>query len=163
MTEPGGSGVVRKHVRVQTPIEQAFSVFVERMETWWPAEHHIGAKPFASIFVEPRAGGRWYERDADGEVCEWGRVLVWEPPRRVTFSWHLGVDWKFDPSLERASEVALRFTPEGPATTLVELEHSRIERHGEGYEQLREALDGPDAWERTLREYAAAANTEVKA
>ena len=112
MTEPDGSGVVRKHVRVQTPIEQAFSVFVERMETWWPAEHHIGAKPFASIFVEPRAGGRWFERDADGEVCEWGRVLVWEPPHRVTFSWHLGVDWKFDPSLERASEGALRFIEE---------------------------------------------------
>jgi hypothetical protein len=58
MTRPGGSGVVRKSVRVQTPIEQAFSVFVEQMETWRPAEHHIGEKPFTSIFVEPRAGGR---------------------------------------------------------------------------------------------------------
>jgi hypothetical protein len=71
------------------------------------------------------------------------------------------VDWKFDPSLDRASEVALRFTADGPATTVVELEHSKIERHGEGYEQLRELLDGPDAWERTLREYAAAANAKV--
>jgi uncharacterized protein YndB with AHSA1/START domain len=163
MTRDGESGVVRKSVRVQTPIERAFSVFVEQMETWWPAEHHIGTKPFASIFVEPRAGGRWYERAADGETCDWGRVLVWEPPHRVTFSWHLGVDWKFDPSLERASEVALRFTADGPSATFVELEHSKIERHGEGYEQLRELMNGPDAWARTLREYAVAANAGVNA
>ena len=151
MTRDGESGVVRKSVRVQTPIERAFSVFVEQMETWWPAEHHIGAKPFASIFVEPRAGGRWYERAADGETCDWGRVLVWEPPHRVTFSWHLGVDWKFDPSLERASEVALRFTA-GRAISNV---------GGTGTQQDRTAWRGlraasrVDGWARCVGAHAA--------
>ena len=74
--------VVRKNVRVQAPIERAFSVFVEQMETWWPATHHIGKTPFEAIFVEPRVGGRWYERDAAGNLNDWGTVLAWDPPHR---------------------------------------------------------------------------------
>jgi uncharacterized protein YndB with AHSA1/START domain len=149
--------VVRKSIRVRVPIERAFSVFVEQMEAWWPAAHHIGAKPFQSIFVEPRVGGRWYERDAEGSECDWGTVRAWDPPRLVTFSWHLGPDWKFNPDLAKASDVAIRFTSEGDSATLVELEHSAIERHGEGYEQLRTMLDSPNAWTSTLAEFAKAA------
>ena len=81
-----------------------------------------------------------------GSECDWGTVRAWDPPRLVTFSWHLGPDWKFNPDLAKASDVAIRFTSEGASATLVELEHSGIERHGEGYEQLRAMLDGPDAW-----------------
>jgi hypothetical protein len=65
--------VVRKTVRVQAPIDRAFSVFVEQMETWWPATHHIGKTPFEAIFVELRVGGRWYERNAAGELIVTGR------------------------------------------------------------------------------------------
>lgn len=63
--------VVRKNVMVKVPIERAFSVFVEQMETWWPATHHIGKTPFEAIFDEPRVGGRWYERDAEGHTTDW--------------------------------------------------------------------------------------------
>ncbi len=154
--------VVRKSIRVQVPIEQAFSVFVEQMEIWWPAEHHIGEKPFASIIVEPRVGGRWYERDAEGRDCEWGTVRAWDPPRLVTFSWHLGPDWKYSADLAKASDVAIRFMSDGSSGTLIELEHSGIERHGDGYEQLRVALDGPNAWTQTLAEFAKAAERKVQ-
>ena len=153
---------VRKSVRVPVPIERAFSVFVERMETWWPASHHIGAQPFQAILVEPRVGGRWYERDPQGNECDWGTVLAWGPPHRVTFSWHLGLDWKFNPDLAKASEVEIRFTSEGPSTTLVELEHSGLERHGEGYQQLRTVLDGPSAWASMLAEFAKSAGKEAQ-
>ncbi len=163
MTMTVEAAVVRKSVRVQAPIERAFSVFVEQMETWWPAEHHIGEHAFQSIFVEPRTGGRWYERDPQGNECQWGHVLAWDPPHRVTFSWHLGPDWKFDPDLAHASEVEIRFTSEGPSATLVELEHGQIERHGEGWQQLRAMLDTPDAWTRTLAEFAKAPGLEAKA
>ncbi len=146
--------VVRKSARIRVPVERAFSVFVEQMESWWPASHHIAAQPFQTIFVEPRAGGRWYERDAQGNECDWGRVLAWAPPNRVTLSWHLGPDWKYDPDLLKASEVEIRFTAEGPAETLVELTHSKLERHGEGYETMRAALDGPGAWVSILAEFA---------
>ena len=152
------AAVVRKSVRVNASVERAFSVFVEQMETWWPATHHVGASPFEAIFVEPRAGGRWYERNAKGETCEWGTVLKWEPPHSVAFSWHVGPghdspDWKFDPDMSRASEVQIRFMADGLGT-LVELEHSKLERHGEGYEQLRALFDGPGAWDAILAGFA---------
>jgi len=162
MAKTAEAAVVRKSIRVRVPIERAFSVFVEQMEVWWPAAHHIGENPFQSIFVEPRVGGRWYERDAGGKECDWGQVRAWDPPRMVTFSWHLGPDWKFNPDLASASDVAIRFTSEGPGATLVELEHSGIERHGEGYERLRDALDGPGAWVDTLAAFAKAADREVE-
>ncbi len=151
--------VVRKSVRVQAPVERAFSVFVEQMETWWPATHHIGKTPFEAIFVEPRVGGRWYERNAEGQQCEWGTVLAWDPPRMVRFSWHLGPghdqpDWVFDADMSRASEVEIRFSAAGPGATLVELEHSKLERHGEGYMQLRALFDGPGAWTSILESFA---------
>ncbi len=149
--------VVRKSARVKASVERAFSVFVEQMETWWPATHHIGSTPFEAIFVEPRVGGRWYERNAKGEMCDWGKVLAWDPPHRVAFSWHVGPghdspEWKFDPDMAKASEVEIRFMAEAGGT-LVELEHSKLERHGEGYEQLRAMFDGPGAWEGVLAEF----------
>lgn len=113
--------------------------------------------------MEPRVGGRWYERDVDGNLCDWGKVLKWEPPHRVTLSWHVGPghdkpEWTADPDPAKASEVEIRFTAEGPGTTLVELEHSKLERHGEGYEQLRAMFDGPGAWGHILELYAKAAD-----
>ena len=153
--------VVRKSIRVEAPIERAFSVFVEQMETWWPATHHIGSTPFEAIFVEPRVGGRWYERNVEGAQCNWGTVLQWDPPHAVSFSWHLGPghdspDWKFDPDMSHSSEVEFRFIAEGPNTTLVELEHSKLERHGEGYQQLHAVFDGPGAWQGILAAFAKA-------
>jgi uncharacterized protein YndB with AHSA1/START domain len=150
---------VFKSVRVKAPIERAWSVFVEQMEAWWPATHHIGSTPFEAIFIEPRVGGRWYERNAKGELCEWGTVLGWDPPRMVRLSWHVGPghdspEWKADPDMAKASEVEIRFTAEAGGTTLVELTHSKIERHGEGAEQLRELFDGPGAWSGILECFA---------
>ena len=154
---------VRKAVRVNAPVERAFRVFVEHMESWWPATHHIGNTPFKAIFVEPRVGGKWYEINAEDQRCEWGTVLKWDPPHSVAFSWHLGPghdrpDWVFDPDMSRASEVEIRFTSEAPQSTLVELTHSKLERHGEGYEQLRALFDGPGAWGDILNLYAERAN-----
>ena len=129
------------------------------METWWPATHHIGKTPFVAIFVEPRVGGRWYERNAEGAFCDWGTVLAWDPPHRVRFSWHVGPghdqpDWVVDPDMSKASEVEIRFKSEGPNATFVELEHSKIERHGEGAVQLREMFDGPGAWITILEKFS---------
>ena len=142
---------VFKSVRIKAPIERAWTVFVEQMESWWPATHHIGKTPFEAIFIEPRVGGRWYERNAEGEHCDWGTVLKWDPPRLVCFSWHVGPghdspDWVADMDMAKASELEIRFTAEDAATTLVELTHSKLERHGEGAEQLRAIFDGPGAW-----------------
>jgi uncharacterized protein YndB with AHSA1/START domain len=163
MSSIAAEAVVRKSVRVKAPIERAFSVFVEQMESWWPATHHIGKVPFVAIFVEPRVGGKWYERNAAGEHCDWGKVLKWDPPHRVTFSWHVGPghdqpDWVCDPDPAKASEVEISFTAESSDTTFVELVHSKLERHGEGYQQLRAMFDGPGAWAGIMALYAKAAD-----
>jgi len=159
MANPVAEAVVRKSVRVNAPVEHAWSVFVEQMETWWPASHHIGKTPFETIYVEPRVGGRWFEKNAEGAECLWGTVLKWDPPQSVAFSWHLGPghdspDWVFDPDMTKASEVEIRFTAQSSGATLVELTHSHLERHGEGYEQLRAMFDGPGAWSGILELYA---------
>ena len=146
--------VVKRTIHVGVPIEKAFRVFVEKMGQWWPATHHIATEPFNEIVVEQKEGGRWYERDSNGSECEWGRVLLWEPPRRVVLSWHLQPDWKFDADPERASEVALLFVAESAAATRLELEHRYIERHGVGYEKLFAGVDSPGGWTMVLGNFA---------
>ena len=158
MPNPVEEAAVRKSVRVNAPIERTFKVFVEEMESWWPASHHISKTPFVALFVEPRVGGRWYEQNAKGELCEWGRVIEWDPPRLVTLSWHVGpkqhenpeAEWGFDDDLTKASEVEIKFTPEGKDATLVELTHSKLERHGGDTAKLRAMFDGPTAWQGIL-------------
>jgi hypothetical protein len=129
------------------------------METWWPATHHIGKEPFELIVVEPRVGGRWYERTVNGSECDWGTVLQWDPPRGVRLSWHVGPghdspDWTADIDMAKASEVEVRFTSLDAGMTIVELVHSHLERHGEGWQQLRAVFDGPGAWVAILESFA---------
>jgi uncharacterized protein YndB with AHSA1/START domain len=147
---------VRREIVVNVGQERAFSVFTGKMATWWPAEHHIGNQPFAEIVVEPKTGGRWFERDANGVECEWGTVRAWDPPRRVVLSWHLNGEfqWVADPA--QASDIEIRFIAESPTSTRVELEHTGFERHGKTAEALRLAVDTPDGWSRTLTVFAAA-------
>ena len=157
--------VVIKSVRVKASKERAISVFVEQMETWWPATHHIGKDAFELIVVEPRVGGRWYERNVKGAECDWGTVLGWDPPNGVRLSWHVGPghdspDWVADMDPEKASEVEVRFTSVDAEMTVVELIHSKLDRHGEGWEQLRAIFDGPGAWVTILGAFAKAVDNE---
>jgi len=143
---------VKRTLRVGVPIDRAFRVLTEKMGAWWPATHHIGKTPFTEVVVEPRAGGRWFERGSDGAECEWGTVLVYEPPKRVVFSWHLQKDWKFDPDMSRASEVCFEFVAEGPETTRLDFEHRHLERHGEDWEKIRDGVK--EGWGAVLEPYA---------
>lgn len=156
MAEPvaAKANVVQKALNVNLPIERVFAAFTQNIATWWPATHHIGKQPFVEVLVEPRAGGRWFERAADGSECDWGRVLAWEPPNRVVFSWHLQADWKFDPDPEKASEVEIRFFAESADKTRLELEHRKLERHGASWEQVRAGVDSPGGWSAILEAFA---------
>jgi len=150
---------VRKSVVVNAPIAHAFKVFTERFDSWWPRTHHIGkVEPYTAI-LEPREGGRWFERGADGSECEWGRVLVYAPPKQVTVSWHLGPTYEYDPDPAKASRVEVNFHDEGNGKTRVELVHSGLERHGEGWEKLRDSVGSHGGWLGIMDNYAAAAAT----
>ena len=143
--------VVRKSLTLACPREHAFAVFTQNMGRWWPASHHVGEQPFLDVVIEPRAGGRWYEIDAAGRQGQWGQVLAWEPPQRVVLSWHLDTSFTFQAELARASELDIRFEALAGDRTRVDFEHRHIERHGEGYEKLRDVLDG--GWVGILDEY----------
>lgn len=151
--ETAQNAVFRKTLHVEVPIETAFRVFTDRMGAWWPASHHVGNMAFKNILIDHRTGGRWYEINAKGEECIWGTVVAWEAPRQVVLSWHLQPDWTFSPDLARASEVALEFIAEGPERTRVEFEHRHLERHGAGWEKLREQVGSEGGWPAILALY----------
>jgi uncharacterized protein YndB with AHSA1/START domain len=146
--------VVRASVEVEVPVERAFSVFTEDIASWWDPNHHILDAELAEMVFEPRVGGNVYDRGVDGSECRWARVLVYEPPTRIVFSWDINLQWQLEPDRERTSEVEVVFTPEGPTRTRVELEHRGIERHGEGWEQMRDAVASPGGWPAGMNAFA---------
>jgi uncharacterized protein YndB with AHSA1/START domain len=137
---------VRTQVTVETPIERAFAVFTEGIASWWNPDHHILQAELLETVFEPFVGGNIYDRGVDGSECRWARVLVYEPPHRVVFSWDINLRWQLETDRERTSEVEVRFTSQAPARTLVELEHRNLNRHGEGWERMRDAVGSPDGW-----------------
>lgn len=90
---------VRKSVTVNAAPERAFKVFNERMGAWWPHQNSIGSAPIADVVIEPRIGGRWFERGEDGSESEWGKVLAWNPPSGLVLAWQINGEWAFDEAL----------------------------------------------------------------
>ena len=113
-------------VEVKAAPARAFDLFTSRIGDWWPKG--IGKAPHVAIVMEPQVGGRWFERDADGNETQWGKVLSWEPPARVLLAWQINTRWSFDPDL--MTEVELTFAPAEGGGTLVTLEHRNLERFG---------------------------------
>jgi uncharacterized protein YndB with AHSA1/START domain len=148
---------VRTTVTVEAPIQRAFDVFTEGMASWWPAEHHILQAELADMTFEPRVGGHIVDRGVDGSECRWARVLSYEPPRRVLFSWDITPQWQLETDPAKASEVEVLFHAEGPDRTRVELEHRCLDRHGDGWEGMRAAVASPDGWPRLVETFAVAA------
>ena len=146
---------VRKSVTVNVPIGKAFTVFTEGFDSWWPRTHKIGGADLKRAVLEDWQGGRWYEVDADGSECDWGRVLAWEPPTRLVLAWQIDASWHYDPGL--LTEVEVRFTAEGPEQTRVDLEHRDLDRFGEAREQVLAAFDSEGGWPDLLAAYAQAA------
>jgi uncharacterized protein YndB with AHSA1/START domain len=143
---------VRKSIRVGAPRERAFEVFTARIGLWWPKSHHICPGDLDSVTIEPRAGGRWYERGVDGNECEVGKVLVWDPPARLVLAWQLDAAWKYDAAL--ITEVEVQFIADGANATRVELEHRNLERLGTGADSMRQKIDAPNGWGALLELFA---------
>jgi uncharacterized protein YndB with AHSA1/START domain len=127
-------------VDVDAPVEHAFRVFTEGIGTWWNPEHHILDAELAEMVFEPRAGGYIIDRGVDGSECRWARVLAYDPPQRVRFSWDINLRWQLETNPAKTSEVEVTFTPDGPGRTRVVLTHRHLDRHGEGWEAMRDAV-----------------------
>jgi uncharacterized protein YndB with AHSA1/START domain len=157
VTTPAEATSIRHEVVVEAPIERAFSVFTEGFGRFKPREHNLLDADIAETVFETRVGGHIYDRGTDGSECRWARVLAYEPPNRVVISWDITLQWQLEPDPEKTSEIEIRFVAETPGRTRVELEHRKLDRHGEGWEQMRDAVGAPDGWGLGLRQFAAAA------
>jgi len=145
---------VRTSIVVEAPLERAFKVFVEDFDRIKPREHNMLGVDIAETVFEPRVGGNIYDRGVDGSECRWARVLAYEPPDRVVFSWDISPHWQIETDPEKTSEVEVRFVSETPERTRVELEHRNLDRHGAGWEGAREGVAADQGWPLYLQRYA---------
>jgi uncharacterized protein YndB with AHSA1/START domain len=145
---------VKQSVVVKAPIERAFKVFTEDFGSFKPREHNLLAVPIAETVFEPRVGGHIYDRGSDGSECRWARVLAFEPPSRVLLSWDISPQWQVETDPARTSEWEVRFTAEAEGRTRVEIEHRHLERHGDGWEGMRDGVAGDQGWPLYLKRFA---------
>jgi uncharacterized protein YndB with AHSA1/START domain len=149
------SAVGRRQVVVEAPIEQAFVVFTERFGDFKPREHNMLGVPIAETVFEPKVGGHIFDRGVDGTECRWARVLAFDPPNRVVFSWDISPQWQVETEEANTSEVEVTFVAEGPRRTRVELEHRYIDRHGPGWPALSDGVAHDGGWPLYLQRYGA--------
>jgi uncharacterized protein YndB with AHSA1/START domain len=152
---PPTAPVVRRQVVVDVPIEEAFTVFTARFGDFKPREHNMLKVPIAETIFEPYVGGRIYDRGDDGSECRWARILAYEPPTRVVFSWDIGPTWQVETDPGNASEVEVLFTAESPTRTRVDLEHRHIDRHGPGWQSVHDGIAHDEGWQLYLDRFAA--------
>jgi uncharacterized protein YndB with AHSA1/START domain len=145
---------VRNSIVVEAPIERAFTVFTDGFGTFKPREHNLLEAEIAETVFEPRVGGNIYDRGVDGSECRWARVLAYEPPNRVVFSWDISPQWQLESDPDKTSEVEVRFIAEASDRTRVELEHRNLDRHGEGWESERDGVGGDQGWPFYLDRFA---------
>ena len=154
MTTPAAATSIRHEIVVKAPIERAFSVFTDDFGTFKPREHNMLSVEIAETVFEPRVGGDVFDRGVDGSECRWGRVLAYEPPDRVVISWDISPQWQIETDLDKTSEVEVRFIAEAQDRTRVELEHRNLDRHRDGWEAVRDGVDGADGWPLYLHRFA---------
>ena len=147
--------MVRRQIVVEAPIERAFTVFTERFGDFKPPEHNLLAVAIAETVFEPKVGGHIYDRGVDGSECRWARVLAYEPPNRVVFSWDISPQWQIEADPDNTSEVEVTFVAETPQRTRVELEHRHLDRHGPGWQAVRDGIAHDQGWPLYLDRYAA--------
>ncbi|MGH3517745.1 MAG: SRPBCC family protein [Haloechinothrix sp.] len=156
MTTQAQDTSVRTEIVVNVRAERAFRLFTERFDRIKPREHNMLGVDIAESVFEPRAGGRVYDRGVDGSECQWGRVLAYEPPTRIVFTWEISPMWQIESDPSKRSEVEVRFVEDAPDRTRVELEHRHLDRHGDGWDGLRAGVAADEGWPLYLQRFAAA-------
>jgi uncharacterized protein YndB with AHSA1/START domain len=147
--------VVRRQIVVEAPIDRAFAAFTERFGDFKPPEHNLLGVPITETVFEPKVGGHITDRGTDGSECAWATVRAYEPPTRVVFSWDISPRWQIETDPDNSSEVEVVFVAETPQRTRVELEHRHLDRHGPGWEAVRDGVAHDQGWPLYLDRYAA--------
>lgn len=152
--------VVRKDLMIKASQRRAFQAFTE-MDLWWPRSHHIGKAEMKEPVLETKPGGRWYEIGVDGTECNWGKVLVWNPPHKIVLAWQITAEWKYDPNF--LTEVEANFIEKGPNLTSFTLEHRNIEKFGTKAQEMWSAFDSEEGWTGMLKSFTTIAETTAPA
>ena len=150
---PATDTTVRTSIVVNAPVERAFAVFTTEIGTWWPASHHLLEGDGVDMACDGREGGSIYDRRVDGAECHFARILTWEPPHRMVFTWDITPEWTLQTDLDKTSEVEVRFTEEAPGRTRVDLEHRNLEHHGDGWESMRASVAAEGGWRGVLQPF----------
>lgn len=146
---------IRHHLVVPVSVDEAFRVFTQRLGDFKPPEHNLLGAPIAETVLEPWVGGHIVDRGVDGSECRWARVLVFDPPGRLVFSWDISPEWRIEDDPDRTSEVEVSFVSDSPDSTRVDLLHRHLDRHGPGWESVVDGVDGPEGWPLYLSRFAA--------
>lgn len=154
MRQRANATAVKHSIVVEVPVERAFQVFTEDFGRFKPAAHNLLGVPISETVFEPRVGGYLYDRGVDGSECRWARVLAYDPPSRVMLSWNISPQWQIESDPKRTSEWEVRFVAEADDRTRVEIEHRHLERHGDGWESVREGVAGDQGWPLYLQRFA---------
>ena len=136
---------------VDRPADHASNVWTSKLRMWWPRDHTVSGDP-EEIVLERYPGGRIYEQTATGEHHEWGEVTTWEPPRRLSYLWHIGRDRR------TATEVEITFIDEGVARTRIEIAHSGWDKLGGEAEARRD--QNRNGWDALVPHFVAAVAKE---
>jgi uncharacterized protein YndB with AHSA1/START domain len=145
VSEQRNDDVIRYTEIVDVSPDVAFSAYVDHFSSWWPSVYTFAGGTLEWIGIEPQESGRCIERAQDGTETIWGIVLVYEPPDRIVTSWRIQPDRTISDDPDLASEIELRFIDER-ALTRIEFEHRNIARHGEGWQEMRDALAAREGW-----------------
>lgn len=151
MTDPTA---VHASIEVNASLQRAFEVFTRDFGAIKPAEHNLLAVPIAETVVETHVGGHIIDRGTDGSECAWATVLAHEPPDRFVFSWDISPRWQVETDEDRRSEVEVTFTALDADRTRVDINHRHLDRHGEGWEGVREGVSTDEGWPLYLGRYA---------
>lgn len=146
MSDTDQTTSLRLAIDIAAPPEHAFAVFTDQFDQIKPREYNLLDVDIEETVFETHVGGHVYDRGVDGSVCRWARVLAFEPPTRFVISWDIDAQWRLETDPDQASEVEVRFVPTGPEQTRVELHHRHLERHGAGWQDYQQALEGPGGW-----------------
>jgi len=139
---------INTDVHVAASPDHVFRVFTNDFNLWWPKGHHIGPDADFTAILEPRVGGRWYEKGSTGAECEWGEVLAYDPPSRLLLRWGLGADWQYHADLD--TQVEVTFVPENEGTR-VTLRHFKLENLGAMAETVRDSVGSDQGWPTLIR------------
>ena len=145
---------LQRSVEVPLGPEHAFTRFTEKMGVWWPADETWSGEGLEGIGIEPGVDGAAWERGPAGKTLIWGRVLAWEPPRRLVLAWLISPNREVITDPAQASEIEVCFDPVGPVRTRVSVKHRGFERHGAGGAAYRGAMALPQGWAGILNAYA---------